>query len=82
MRLLGIITLVIFVAAGIVLGALNAGMVDYDFGFAQVQLPKGAALLGVLVIGWLLGGVTAWLGSRPRRPRQPPSANRKPPVKP
>ena len=82
MRLLAIITLFIFVAAGIVLGALNAGMVGYDFGFAQVQLPKGAALLGALVVGWLLGGVTAWLGSRPSRPRQPSRAGRKPPVKP
>jgi putative membrane protein len=32
-------------------------------------LPKGAALLGAVVIGWLLGGLTAWLGvsSRQRR---------------
>jgi uncharacterized integral membrane protein len=82
MRLLAIITLIIFVAAGIVLGALNAGMVDYDFGFAQVQLPKGAALLGALVIGWLLGGVTAWLGSGPRRSRDVSRAGRKPPVAP
>jgi lipopolysaccharide assembly protein A len=82
MRLLAIITLVIFVVAGIVLGALNAGMVGYDFGFARMQLPKGAALLGALVVGWLLGGVTAWLGSRPSRSRQPSRADRKPPVKP
>ncbi|MEO8778520.1 MAG: LapA family protein [Rhodanobacter sp.] len=82
MRLLAVITLIIFVAVGIVLGALNAGMVDYDFGFAQVQLPKGAALLGALVVGWLLGGVTAWLGSRSSRPRQRSGADRKPPVKP
>ncbi len=82
MRLLAIITLVVFVAAGIVLGALNAGMVGYDFGFAQMQLPKGAALLGALVVGWLLGGVTAWLGSRPSRSRRPPRADREPPVKP
>lgn len=81
MRLLAIITLVIFVAAGIVLGALNAGMVGYDFGFAQLQLPKGAALLGALVVGWLLGGLTAWLGSRPRKSRQPSRADRKPTVK-
>jgi len=82
MRLLAIITLVVFVAAGIVLGALNAGMVDYDFGFAQVQLPKGAALLGALVIGWLLGGVSAWLGVRPRRARQSSRADKHPPAKP
>ena len=82
MRLLALIILAVFVAAGIVLGALNAEMVDYDFGFAQLQLPKGAALLWALVAGWLLGGVTAWLGVRPRRPRRTPGADRKPPAKP
>ena len=51
MRLLAIIVLVIFIAAGVVLGALNADLVGYDLAFAQVQLPKGAALLGALVIG-------------------------------
>ena len=82
MRLLAIITLIVFVAAGIVLGALNAGMVGYDFGFAQVQLPKGAALLGALVIGWLLGGVSAWLGVRPRRSHQTSRADKRPSAKP
>jgi uncharacterized integral membrane protein len=62
MRLLAIIILIVFVAIGIVLGALNADMVGYDFSFIQVRLPKGAALLGALVVGWLLGGLTAWLG--------------------
>lgn len=62
MRLLAILILMIFIAAGVVLGALNADLVSYDLAFAQVQLPKGAALLGALVIGWLLGGLTAWLG--------------------
>lgn len=62
MRLLVTIFLVIFVAAGIVVGALNADLVSYDLGFIQVHLPKGAALLGGVVAGWLLGGITAWLG--------------------
>ena len=62
MRLLAILILVIFIAAGVVLGALNADLVGYDLAFDQVHLPKGAALLGALVIGWLLGGLTAWLG--------------------
>ena len=72
MRLFVILILVIFVAAGIVVGALNADMVGYDLAFIRIQLPKGAALLGVLVIGWLLGGLTAWLGvsSRQRRERR------------
>jgi len=72
MRLLVIFILVLFIAAGVVLGALNAGLVGYDLAFVQVQLPKGAALLGALVVGWLLGGLTAWLGvsSRQRRLRR------------
>lgn len=72
MRLLAIIILIIFIAAGIVLGALNADLVGYDLGFFNLQLPKGAALLGALVLGWLLGGLTAWVGvsSRQRRERR------------
>ncbi len=67
MRVLVILILVIFAAAGAVLGALNADLVGYDLAFAQLRLPKGAALLGALVVGWLLGGLTAWLGVSLRR---------------
>src|SRR3546814_20250842 len=70
MRLLAIIIFVIFIAAGVVLGALNADLVGYDLAFVRVQLPKGAALLGAVVIGWLLGGLTAWLGVSTRQRRQ------------
>jgi uncharacterized integral membrane protein len=64
MRILALIVLVLFLAAGIVLGALNADAVPYDLGFARVSLPKGAALLVALLVGWVLGGLTAWLGTR------------------
>lgn len=70
MRPLAIVILVIFVAAGLVLGALNADLVDYDLAFTRMQLPKGAALLGAMVIGWLLGGLTAWVGVSMRQRRQ------------
>jgi uncharacterized integral membrane protein len=85
MRLLAIILLLIFIAAGIVFGALNADLVGYDLGFAQLRLPKGAALLGAVVIGWLLGGLTAWLGVSIRQGRQQRRqlrADKKSPVKP
>jgi uncharacterized integral membrane protein len=82
MRLLATIVLVIFIAAGVVLGALNADLIGYDLAFAQVQLPKGAALLGALVIGWLLGGLTAWVGVSTRQRRRQPRADKKLPAKP
>lgn len=62
MRLLVILVLLVFVAAGVVVGSLNADMVSYDLVVARVGLPKGAALFCALIIGWLLGGLTAWLG--------------------
>ncbi len=84
MRPLAIVILVIFVAAGIVLGALNADLVDYDLAFFRMQLPKGAALLGAMVIGWLLGGLTAWVGvsTRQRRQRRQLRADQKSPLAP
>jgi uncharacterized integral membrane protein len=85
MRLLAIIILLVFIAAGVVLGALNADMVGYDFSFIQMQLPKGAALLGAVVVGWLLGGLTAWFGvssSQRRQRRQQQRADKKPLAKP
>jgi uncharacterized integral membrane protein len=76
MRLIVTLILLLFIAAGVVLGALNADLVGYDLGFARIELPKGAALLLALVIGWLLGGLTAWLGvsSRHRRLRRQTSS--------
>jgi uncharacterized integral membrane protein len=58
-----VVIIVVFVLAGVVFGALNVSMVPYDFGFAQVSIPKGAAVLAALVVGWLLGGIVAWLGT-------------------
>ncbi len=61
MRLLIIIVILLFAAAGVVFGALNADMVSYDLVFAHFAMPKGAALLGMLLIGWILGGLLVWL---------------------
>lgn len=62
MRILILILLVVFIGVGTVFGALNADLVGLDFGFVQISLPKGASLLAALVLGWLLGGFTAWWG--------------------
>jgi uncharacterized integral membrane protein len=80
MRPVVILILLLFVAAGVVVGALNADLVGYDLGYTRVQLPKGAALLGALVVGWLLGGLTAWLGvsSTHRRQRRLQARKRDP----
>lgn len=69
MRILILVLLLVCVAAGVVFGALNAGLVPFDFGFARLDLPKGAALLAAVVLGWLLGGLTAWWGMRSARSR-------------
>ena len=44
-----------------VFGALNADLVSYDLVFTRFAMPKGAALLGMLLAGWILGGLLVWL---------------------
>ncbi len=84
MRILIIVLLLACVVAGVVFGALNADLVSFDFGFVQAKLPKGGALVVALAVGWLLGGVTAWLGVRARgmgrrgRRKDPDGATGKP----
>jgi lipopolysaccharide assembly protein A len=70
MRLIVLIFLLLFIAAGVVFGALNADLVGYDLGFASVSLPKGAAMLAALLLGWILGGLTAWLGTASKHRRR------------
>lgn len=52
---------------GAAFAALNSSMFHYDFLVVSGDLPGGATLLAALVLGWLLGGVTAWLGIGMRR---------------
>ncbi len=62
MRLLIVFLLLLFVLLGAAFGALNGGLVHYDLLVFQTDLPKGVALLLALAVGWLLGGLTAWIG--------------------
>jgi len=70
MRLILIVLLLSVVVAGALFGALNGAPVGVDFYFFRCELPLGGALLGALVLGWLLGGLVAWLGHLPRLSRQ------------
>lgn len=72
MRLLIVFLLLLFVLLGAAFSALNGGLVHYDLLIVQTDLPKGVALMLALIVGWLLGGLTAWVGlglARRRRAR-------------
>ncbi len=69
MRFLTFLLLLAFIVLGVLFGALNPDLVSFDFGVTRLMLPKGAVLLAVLVLGWLLGGLTAWWGTRWRKTR-------------
>ena len=62
MRWLWLFLLGVFVMLGIGVAALNPGTVHYDLAFVEMNVAKGTALLVVLILGWLLGGLTAWIG--------------------
>lgn len=61
MRLLAIILVLLFALAGAVFGALNADLVAYDLAFGSITVPKGAAVLAALLLGWIVGGAVVWL---------------------
>jgi putative membrane protein len=70
MRLIFIVVVLLVVGLGALFGALNAGPVAVDLYFTDVHLPTGLALLGCLLLGWLLGGLVAWFGQVPRLRRE------------
>ena len=70
MRLAPVIIAILFVVFGAVFGALNAERVVLDLYFWQPSVPKGALILSAVVLGWLLGGIVAWLAPRPRIHRE------------
>ena len=65
MRLVLILVILLFIVFGALFGALNAERITIDLYFVQASVPKGAVLLGAVVIGWLIGGLVAWLGRVP-----------------
>ena len=62
MRLGLILLALLFAAVGAAFGALNGEHVVFDFYFSAITLPKGAALLCAVLLGWLLGGIVVYFG--------------------
>jgi len=60
---IGILLLVLlFAGAGALFGAMNSERVVFDFYFTAVSVPKGAALIAALMLGWFVGGLIVYLG--------------------
>jgi uncharacterized integral membrane protein len=70
MRLALVIIAILFVVLGAAFGALNAERIVLDLYFWQPAVPKGALILSAVVVGWLAGGLVAWLAPRPRLHRE------------
>jgi uncharacterized integral membrane protein len=68
MRFGVVVSILLSLAFGATFGALNSERIVFDFHFFDVHLPKGAALLAALLLGWILGGLLVWF-ARVRRLR-------------
>lgn len=76
MRLILTLLILFVIACGALFGALNGVRIPLDFYFVRITIPTGVALLGALFVGWLLGGIVAWLGQMPRLRREWRAARR------
>lgn len=70
MRLSVVVLALASIVLGAMFGALNAERVEFDFYLIQLALPKGAVLLAVLLLGWLLGGLVVWIAQVGRLRRE------------
>ena len=87
MRLLQLLIAVLFVAAGVVVGALNPQPMSLDFYYRHVDVGVGVAMLCAVLVGALLGGLAVTIGvvwplqRRLRRARREvPAASPTPPL--
>lgn len=62
MRLLQLLIALLFIAAGVLVGALNPQSMTLDFYYWHVQLGVGVAMLSGLLAGALLGGLAVTMG--------------------
>lgn len=74
MRALKAIIALLFVLAGIALGALNQQTITVDLFFARYQAHLGLALLLCVLAGAVIGGALASVGLVSGRSRPPKSA--------
>ena len=61
MRLGVVLLILLAIIFGATFGALNAERVAFDLYLLELSLPKGAALLAALLLGWICGGLLVWL---------------------
>jgi len=66
MRLALVFVILLFIVFGVVFGALNSERISLDLYFIQPNVPKGALVLSAVLVGWLLGGLVAWMARVPR----------------
>jgi uncharacterized integral membrane protein len=76
MRIVWFGLIVLFALAGLLFGALNGDALNIDFYAFHLDLPKGAALLCALLLGWIAGGAVVYLGVVLRLRRQLRAARR------
>jgi lipopolysaccharide assembly protein A len=57
MRPLRAFVAVLFLAVGVVVGALNPGIASVDLGIWRLELALGVVLIGAVLCGVLLGGL-------------------------
>ena len=62
MRLLQLLIAMLFIAAGVVVGALNPQSMTLDFYYRYVHVGVGVAMLTALLAGALLGGLAITIG--------------------
>ena len=61
MRLGVVVLILLAVVFGATFGALNSERIVLDLYLIEVSLPKGAALLAFLLLGWIFGGLLIWV---------------------
>ncbi|HMM67886.1 MAG TPA: lipopolysaccharide assembly protein LapA domain-containing protein [Dokdonella sp.] len=76
MRLGVVVLILLSIVFGATFGALNSERIAFDLYVTEFLVPKGAALLAALLLGWVLGGLVVWLLHVRRLRRELRASNR------